>query len=217
MHPNSGPHPPYWYGMPPNMRVGDADRERTIDHLKYAFGEGRLNNEEFEERVAAALAGRTRSDLEALLDDLLLPMPAPPMSMPSLPMTPHPPVQPPSWINNGLKAPFRPMQPGRPRSERGWAATAHWAAFVAPVVGPLVIGKTVGSRSEFVRTNAREALNFHLTCLISLLLLIPAILFVGFVDELLLAAASVGALLGGARALGGDSMRYAVNLRLVKK
>jgi uncharacterized Tic20 family protein len=199
------------------MRVGDADRERTIDHLKYAFGEGRLNSEEFEERVAAALAGRTRADLEALLDDLLLPMPTPPMPMAAMPVLPHPPVQPPWWINNGPRAPFRPMKPGRPRSERGWAATAHWAAFVAPVVGPLVIGKTVGKHSEFVRTNAREALNFHLTCLISLALLVPAILVVGFVDELVLTVAAVGALLGGARALGGDSMRYPVNLRLVKK
>ncbi|MGW1996881.1 DUF1707 domain-containing protein [Embleya sp. NPDC001921] len=209
MHPNSGPHPPHWYGMPAHMRVGDADRERTIEHLKYAYGEGRLNADEFEERVASALAGRTRADLEALLDDLLMPMQMP---MPPMPRTKIGP--PPQWWLNRPPGP-----PERPGSERGWGAAAHWSGFCAPVVGPYLIRRTVGARSEFVRDNARAALNFQLTCLLSFVLA-PLLALLGDFGGLLIgamySAIAVCAIIAGARAAGGDVMRYPISLRVVK-
>ncbi|MFI6978007.1 DUF1707 and DUF4870 domain-containing protein [Embleya sp. NPDC050154] len=209
MHPNSGPHPPHWYGMPAHMRVGDADRERTIEHLKYAYGEGRLNADEFEERVASALAGRTRADLEALLDDLLMPMQMP---MPPMPRTKTGP--PPQWWLNRPPGP-----PERPGSERGWSAAAHWSGFCAPVVGPYLIRRTAGARSEFVRDNARAALNFQLTCLLSFVLA-PLLALLGDFGGLLIgvmySAIAVCAIIGGARAAGGDVMRYPISLRVVK-
>ncbi|MFF7246133.1 DUF1707 and DUF4870 domain-containing protein [Embleya sp. NPDC008237] len=214
MHPNSGPHPPHWYGMPAHMRVGDADRERTIEHLKHAYGEGRLNADEFEERVASALAGRTRADLEALLDDLLMPMPGPP-AMPMHGMTPGPPMPPPWWLNRAV-GPYERIRPGR---ERGWSAAAHWSGFCAPVVGPYLIRRTVGARSEFVRDNAKAALNFQLTCLLSFVLApILALLgdFGGLVIAVMYSTIAVFAILGGARAAGGEVMRYPISLRLVR-
>jgi len=52
------------------IRVGDADRERTIERLRQAAAEGRLEPDELEERVGSALAARTGGDLTGLVEDL---------------------------------------------------------------------------------------------------------------------------------------------------
>jgi hypothetical protein len=52
------------------MLAAAADRERTIDVLKAAFGEGRLSKEEFDSRSARVLAARTYADLAAVVNDL---------------------------------------------------------------------------------------------------------------------------------------------------
>jgi hypothetical protein len=54
----------------PGMLAAAADRERTIDVLKAAFGEGRLSKEEFDSRSSQVLAGRTYADLTAIIADL---------------------------------------------------------------------------------------------------------------------------------------------------
>jgi Domain of unknown function (DUF1707) len=54
----------------PELRAGDADRQRVADRLRRAHDEGRLDLEEFDERVTAAYAARTFGDLEALTTDL---------------------------------------------------------------------------------------------------------------------------------------------------
>jgi hypothetical protein len=54
----------------PELRAGDADRQRVADRLRRAHDEGRLDLEEFDERVTAAYAARTFGDLEALTADL---------------------------------------------------------------------------------------------------------------------------------------------------
>jgi hypothetical protein len=68
------PYGPYPYGqgqyVQPGMLCAAADRERTIDVLKAAYGEGRLSKEEFDSRSARVLAARTYSDLTALVADL---------------------------------------------------------------------------------------------------------------------------------------------------
>ncbi len=57
------------------LRVSDAERNAVVDRLHHATTEGRLDLEEFDERLADALAARTRADLELLLDDLPAPDP----------------------------------------------------------------------------------------------------------------------------------------------
>ena len=52
------------------MLCAATDRERTIDVLKAAFGEGRLSKEEFDSRCARVLAARTYADLSAIVADL---------------------------------------------------------------------------------------------------------------------------------------------------
>jgi hypothetical protein len=51
-------------------RVGDADRNRTADLLKEAHADGYLTLEEVDQRLTAALAARTRGELDELVADL---------------------------------------------------------------------------------------------------------------------------------------------------
>jgi hypothetical protein len=52
------------------LRVSDAEREHVVGLLQRATGSGLLDLDEFTRRVDAALAARTRGDLNAVLLDL---------------------------------------------------------------------------------------------------------------------------------------------------
>src|SRR5688572_21184484 len=52
------------------MLASHADRERAIDVLRAGFGEGRLQQDEFDQRVARAYAARTVGELALLVADL---------------------------------------------------------------------------------------------------------------------------------------------------
>jgi hypothetical protein len=52
------------------MRASDADRDRVVDMLREAVGDGRLNPDEFDERLEAALSSRTLGQLAVLIADL---------------------------------------------------------------------------------------------------------------------------------------------------
>jgi hypothetical protein len=52
------------------LRASDAERERTVDQLRHAAGEGRLTVEELDERLGVAYAARTRGELEQLVTDI---------------------------------------------------------------------------------------------------------------------------------------------------
>jgi hypothetical protein len=55
---------------PASLRASDAERERAVDVLRAAAGDGRLTLEELAERVEGALIARTRGELEPLTADL---------------------------------------------------------------------------------------------------------------------------------------------------
>ncbi|MFF0519960.1 DUF1707 domain-containing protein [Actinomadura nitritigenes] len=54
----------------PEMRAGDADRDRVAQVLRDAAGEGRLTLDELDERLDAVYAAKTYADLEPLTRDL---------------------------------------------------------------------------------------------------------------------------------------------------
>ncbi|MBC3841734.1 DUF1707 domain-containing protein [Streptacidiphilus sp. 4-A2] len=54
----------------PAVRASDAEREALVERLNAACGEGRLDLEEFSERLELAYAARTRAELDALVEDL---------------------------------------------------------------------------------------------------------------------------------------------------
>jgi uncharacterized Tic20 family protein len=58
-----------------DLRVGDAEREAAVDRLQQAYAEGRLDHGEFDMRVHLAMTAKTRSELGAVMLDLV---PAPP-------------------------------------------------------------------------------------------------------------------------------------------
>jgi hypothetical protein len=62
---------------PPEVRASDADRDRVLDVLRAAAGDGRLTAAEHETRAGAALAARTVGDLAVLTADLRGPAAAP--------------------------------------------------------------------------------------------------------------------------------------------
>lgn len=61
----------------PELRAGDADRDRVIEQLREAYAEGRLTTDELDQRIDAAHQARTMSDLTPLTADLPAPVPAP--------------------------------------------------------------------------------------------------------------------------------------------
>jgi hypothetical protein len=78
-------------GVNPAWLAGSADRERTVGVLRAAFTEGRLSQDELDDRVARAYAARTYGDLWALIADL----PAGPLPYPGgLPYQQTPPAVP---------------------------------------------------------------------------------------------------------------------------
>jgi len=93
------------------LRAGNADRERAIDVLKAAFAEGRLDQDEYTDRVGMVHASRTYAELTDLTADL----PVGPLAMmtasqlvPSdlrLPQPPQPTV--PVWDPADGEAPTR--------------------------------------------------------------------------------------------------------------
>jgi hypothetical protein len=77
------------------VRASDAERETTVARLYQALGEGRLDLEEVETRVAAVYAARHRDELPAFLTDL--------------PSAHHPAAETPTWdaLWSGLLARLR--------------------------------------------------------------------------------------------------------------
>jgi hypothetical protein len=57
-------------GGAPEQRASHADRDKTVDILRVAAGDGRLTPAELDERLEAALSARTGSELAALTADL---------------------------------------------------------------------------------------------------------------------------------------------------
>src|ERR1700751_5154219 len=64
--------------MDDRMRVSDADREALTARLRDHYAEGRLTQDELDERVSAALNAKTFGDLRSLTTDLPGPVPLPP-------------------------------------------------------------------------------------------------------------------------------------------
>jgi len=71
IRPDGEPEP----GLPQPIRASDQDRDAVVQRLQQAFAERRLDDDEFDERMRAALTARTSTDLDRLTGDL--PAPAP--------------------------------------------------------------------------------------------------------------------------------------------
>ncbi|MFJ3224650.1 DUF1707 domain-containing protein [Streptomyces sp. NPDC086783] len=54
----------------PELRASHADRDRVVDVLRIAAGDGLLNSDELDERLEVALSARTVTELASLTADL---------------------------------------------------------------------------------------------------------------------------------------------------
>ena len=54
----------------PDLRISDAERAEVADRLSKHYGDGRLDEEEFNERLDRAMNAKTQADLNGLFADL---------------------------------------------------------------------------------------------------------------------------------------------------
>ena len=68
-------------------RASDADREQVAERLRVASTEGRLHDDELEDRLAATFSARTYGELDRVVSDLPAP-PAPRQRQPAFGLPP---------------------------------------------------------------------------------------------------------------------------------
>jgi uncharacterized Tic20 family protein len=102
--------------------------------------------------------------------------------------------------------------------ERMWAMFSHLSFFVFGLIGPIIIMATKGNESSYVREQAVEALNFHITILLaSLASAILILVLIGiFTLIATIVVAIVFTIMAALAANRGERYRYPINLRLVK-
>ena len=119
----------------------------------------------------------------------------------------------------GYSSPGPPpyQQPLQPDEERLWSMLSHLSFFVLGIIAPLIIMLTLGTRSQYVRHHAVEALNFHITMWIAGIvagitlivvigvLLLPAVLVTGAIFTIIAAI----------QAYQGVPYRYPLSIRLI--
>ncbi|NYE37440.1 hypothetical protein F4692_002573 [Nocardioides cavernae] len=84
----------------PRLRISDADRERAMADLALHYADGRLDHEEYDERLDAIWTARTRADLAMLFGDL---------PRPEAPRAPRPPARASGPAGRRLRLPLLPV------------------------------------------------------------------------------------------------------------
>jgi hypothetical protein len=114
------------------QRIGDAERDRAVEYLRDHLADGRLDQEEFDDRLTRALTARTQADLDPLFSDLPGPKPGQTVANPS-------PYQAPPWqagqwpTNQSRQVAPRPMGQVPVRPSNSWAVLSRVAWPVAIV------------------------------------------------------------------------------------
>ena len=109
---------------PDPVRIGNVEREAAVRALGEHLAEGRLDHDEYQERVSAAYAARTADDLTPLFKDLPWIGETPTVLAPPAAPYPGPPVYPTAGypvpvVQRDLEAPYgREPETGIPYSDR---------------------------------------------------------------------------------------------------
>ncbi len=175
----------------------NQDRDQVVEHVTVAYTEGRLDKDEFDERVHLAMTARTHADLAPIMHDLypVRPMPRAPQQLPQ--MGPHH---------------LAPLTGG----DRLGAAAAHLLPlFGLFFVGPLIMLLTGGRTSSYIRQHAVESLNFHLTLLGATIALPFTVIGVVLIPFMWIAAFVLG-IAGAVSAISDTHFRYPLTLRPIK-
>jgi uncharacterized Tic20 family protein len=103
-------------------------------------------------------------------------------------------------------------------NDKIWSILSHLSCwFGVGIILPLVVYLAMKNESEYVRANAREALNFHLSLLIYCIGCIPLVfVLIGIPLLMVIAlAAFVLAIVAAVKASDGGCYHYPLTLRLV--
>lgn len=109
-------------------------------------------------------------------------------------------------------------QPLTVDDEKLWAMLANASGFLLGFLGPLLIMLIMGPRSEFVKRNSVEALNFQLTLLIGYIVsIILMFVIVGiFTFFAILIVSIIFMVLASIATYNHQDYRYPVNIRMIK-
>lgn len=108
---------------------------------------------------------------------------------------------------------------GGSQNDRAVAAIAHFSSFVgAGLLAPIVIYFLKRDESEYVAHHAREAINFHLTVILAIVVSIPLMVVFGL-GILAMVVVALGSLVlgvvAGVRALDGNWYEYPASIRFL--
>lgn len=103
-------------------------------------------------------------------------------------------------------------------NEKMLATFSHLGSVIGGFVLPLVIWLTQKDKSKFVEENAKEALNFQITLMLTFI--VGAILMIIFIGILVIIAAAICGLIfgimGAVKANEGVVYKYPMNIRFIK-
>lgn len=125
----------------------------------------------------------------------------------------------------GYQQPGAYGTPGAPvgyanSDEKTWALIAHFGGIILGFIAPLIALLAKGNESPTVKAHANEALNFHITWGIAMIIAVVlsvcsfGILF--FVPFLVWIFIIIFAIIGGMKANGGELYRYPATFRFIK-
>lgn len=115
--------------------------------------------------------------------------------------------------------PGAPQGPVSPSDERTWSMLAHLGTIVIGVIAPLVTYLIYKDRSQFVKTQSTEALNFQITMLIAwVITVVLTLVTFGLASPLFFVvwiANLVFVIMAGLAANKGENYRYPFALRMI--
>ena|SRR5437868_11596865 len=108
-------------------------------------------------------------------------------------------------------------QPLAAEEERLWSMLSHLSFFIFGIIAPLIVMLTLGTRSAFVRQQAVEALNFHITVwIVGIVAGLSIFLIVGIILlPAVLITAAVFAIIAAIQSYQGVAYRYPISIRLI--
>ena len=157
----------------PAVRAANADRERTVDVLKTGFTEGRLTQDEYNDRMGRAYEARTYGELAALTADL-----------PVGQILPTPPLAPNAWAPPAWAPPIW-VPPGPPAGRLGKANPTAIASLILGLLVPLFAVTAIPAvicghraRAEIKRTGEHGSSMAAVGLVLGYLGIIATVLFV---------------------------------------
>lgn len=184
---SSGPYQPFEH---PSLRqrVTEEQRDRATSWLQEAYADGRLSEDDFDQRIGQVIGADTRRDLNAAFYGLV-----------SVPMTSQ---------ALGVHPAYQPVTAQTQKIGRGAAAFAHFSALLTWIFGPLLVYLT-SSRGTYARREAAKAFNFQVTAALAFIVGgIVTMILPNHIDNIVMPIIWLGWLLGtiigGARAAQGE-------------